>query len=114
MTMPKFDLFQAKHHWSRSGYARTLKVVISDLQVSNTLLLGLEGNRDCRRAETWPSWICWSNLLKVGPSSMQTQPPAMLKKVQLSHGIRLITQELAEFNPRRVLVLAGRNWFNPF
>jgi hypothetical protein len=45
---------------------------------------------------------------------MKIQPGTALKDVQLSLGISLIAQEVAEFNPRRVLVLAGRNWFSPF
>lgn len=74
----------------------------------------LEGNRDQERVEAWPSWICWSNLLKIAPKSMKTPPPAPLKQVQLPYGVRLLAQELDEFNPRRVLVLAGADWFSPF
>ena len=76
--------------------------------------VSLEGIRDWKRVETWPSWICWSNLLKVGPDSMQIRPSAALKRAQQIHGTRLIEHELSEFNPRRVLVLSGRDWFEPF
>ena len=76
--------------------------------------ISLEGNYDRQRANSWPSWICWSNLLKVAPASMRIQPSSALKRAQLSIGIQLITQELAEFNPRRVLVLAGQDWFSPY
>ncbi len=76
--------------------------------------VSLEGNHDLRRAAAWPSWICYSNLHKVAPDSRYIKPSAAFKRMQLSHSIRLIAQELIEFNPRRVLVLAGQDWFSPF
>ncbi len=74
----------------------------------------LDGNRDENRAENWPSWLCYSNLLKIAPEALEEAPSTFLRRAQLPHCIQLLQRELAEWKPRRILVLTGKDWFAPF
>lgn len=62
---------------------------------------------------SWPNYICWSNLYKVAPAERRN-PTGKLKSVQESFSADLIRREIAEFAPSRILVLTGREWFEPF
>ena len=62
---------------------------------------------------SWSSRLAWSNLAKVAPSS-GGNPTGNLLDVQLLEGHQLLTREIEELRPQRVLVLAGRQWFAPF
>ena len=89
-----------RYHWKGSAFFRVMQRV--SLQI------------DTERAENWSSWICYSNLLKVGLTEKNITPPVSLRKMQLPCNIRLLQQELEEISPRRVLVLTGTEWFRPF
>ena len=66
-----------------------------------------------REDPLWSSRISWSNLAKLAPAS-GGNPGGTLLDVQRREGPRLLSQEVHELAPRRVLVLTGRWWFEPF
>lgn len=71
----------------------------------------IEGRPD--RVSDWPSYIAWTNLLKVAPWT-GGNPGSRLRAAQRDMGFALLAREIEELNPRRVVVLAGRWWFAPF
>lgn len=64
-------------------------------------------------ASCWPCTVAWSNLFKVAPKG-GGNPPAADRKAMLDGSARLLRMELEALLPQRVLVLAGRSWFEPF
>ncbi|MFN8127128.1 MAG: hypothetical protein U0R64_11550 [Candidatus Nanopelagicales bacterium] len=61
----------------------------------------------------WPSHLAWSNLAKISKWA-SGNPPWRLRQSQLALAIRLLGLEVKELAPQRVLVLAGRDWFEPY
>lgn len=60
----------------------------------------------------WPSHLAWSNLAKVSRWG-RGNPPWRLRQSQLEAATALLALEVEELAPRRVVVLAGRHWFEP-
>lgn len=86
---------------NRSGFWR----------VSRKIVLGddnFKGDIDC-----WPSYIAWSSLYKVVLAE-GGNPLASLKKIQFEECVKLLATELELLNPKRVLVMAGESWYQPF
>lgn len=65
------------------------------------------------READWPSYLAWSNLTKVSPWG-EGNPSLRLRSSQLGPAARLLACEVKELAPRRVLVMAGRDWFEPY
>ena len=63
--------------------------------------------------QDWPSYLCWSNLYKVSPQA-GGNPSSRLREHVLGESVALIRQEIAEFAPRCVIVLAGAGGVRPF
>jgi len=61
----------------------------------------------------WSSRLTWTNLAKIAPAG-GGNPGGPLLQVQREIGPALLARELDEWNRSRVLVLAGRWWFEPF
>jgi hypothetical protein len=61
----------------------------------------------------WSGRLAWSNLAKLAPWK-GGNPGGPLLDVQRRLGPDLLRREVAELAPRRVLVLTGRSWFEPF
>ena len=61
----------------------------------------------------WSSRLAWSNLAKIAPAA-GGNPGGVLLEVQRNLGPDLLRHEVDELRPRRVLVLTGRSWFEPF
>jgi hypothetical protein len=61
----------------------------------------------------WSSRIAWSNLAKLAPAG-GGNPGGPLLDIQRDVGSALVAREVLELAPRRVLVLTGRWWFEPF
>ena len=61
----------------------------------------------------WPSHLTWSNLAKVSRWS-KGNPSWRLRQAQLSESADLLRREVEELRPRRVVVFAGRGWFEPY
>jgi hypothetical protein len=61
----------------------------------------------------WPSRLCWSNLYKVAPSA-GGNPSRSARAAQVDAAARLLRHEVGSYKPRRLLVLTGRDWFEPF
>lgn len=61
----------------------------------------------------WSSHFAWSNLAKV---SLWTRgnPSWWLRQAQLADAAELLRLEVEELAPRRILVLAGRWWLQPY
>ncbi len=71
-------------------------------------------------ADDWASDVAWGNLYKLAPTfakdvmSEGANPISSLQDLQRAPCIELLRQEVAESNPRVVLVIAGRDWYQPF
>jgi hypothetical protein len=61
----------------------------------------------------WSSRVAWSNLIKLAPAD-GGNPGGTLLDIQRTAGVDLLAHEIAELAPRRILVLTGRWWFEPF
>ncbi|MBL4844226.1 MAG: hypothetical protein JKY65_01760 [Planctomycetes bacterium] len=73
---------------------------------------GLGVDPDC--TDHWPSHMAWSNLYKLSRGG-SGNPGAILCRAQMNNGLPgVIRRELDELSPKRVLVLSGRDWFEPF
>jgi hypothetical protein len=61
----------------------------------------------------WPSHLAWSNLAKVSHWT-KGNPSGRLRRVQLDAAAEALALEVTELAPRHVLVLAGKEWFEPY
>ena len=62
---------------------------------------------------SWSARIAWSNLYKLAPVGGGNPRGAFLRG-QTEQATRLLAREISELDPQRILVLAGRWWFEPF
>ncbi len=77
-------------------------------RVARRVRNGLLGESD-----DWPSALAWTNLVKVAPWG-HGNPGGKALDIQRELGPALLGREIAELKPRRILVMAGRWWFEPF
>ncbi len=70
-------------------------------------------NRLIGTSTAWSSDICWSNLYKVSPAE-RGNPSPRLRRTQFEHCANLLSIEITTWKPRVVVILAGRDWFDPF
>jgi hypothetical protein len=68
---------------------------------------------DSRDDPRWSSRIAWSNLAKLAPVG-GGNPGRVLLETQRRTAPTLLLREVLDLAPRRVLVLTGRWWFEPF
>ena len=60
------------------------------------------------------SRVCWSNLYKLSPAEAGN-PSVVLRRIQMPGCVQLLSRELHEFKPRRVLFMSGwDHWCDPF
>lgn len=86
---------------NRSAFWRVIKSLVLQFNID-----GLnEGN--------WSSHLVWSNLYKVSPY-VGRNPSDKLCWIQLKSCISLFQLELAEYMPKRLLLLTGENWAKDF
>ena len=90
-----------KYNTHRSAFWRVIRSAVSVLQIANVL------NAD------WPSYLIWSNLYKVAPTS-GGNPSRRLVSLQHEFCQRILQIEIQEFKPKRLLLLTGFDWFGPF
>ena len=88
------------YNTNRSAFWRVLRRIV--LSGTST---GLDDAR-------WSSRLAWTNLYKVSPAA-GWNPGADLQRAQRSFAIDLLSREIEEFAPRRVLALTG-GWIGPF
>jgi hypothetical protein len=62
---------------------------------------------------SWPTYLAWSNLYRVAPSS-GGNPSASLREAQVAESMDLFEAEMAEWKPKRVLMLTGLDWAQKF
>jgi hypothetical protein len=84
----------------------------SNLSAFWRLTRGVVELMGCTDAD-WHSHVAWSNLFKIAPCA-GGNPSGQLRRTQIPQCIELLKQEVAELNPRVVLVVAGSDWFEPF
>jgi hypothetical protein len=77
-------------------------------RVARRVRNGLLGESD-----DWPRSLAWTNLVKVAPWG-HGNPGGKTLDIQRELGPELFVREIAELKPRRILVMAGRWWFEPF
>lgn len=99
---PKTGAKKREYNVNQSAFWRTIRDVYTRT--------ALQGGK---RSDDWPSYICWSNLYKISPKS-GGNPSKELRKLQCRFATELIAEEIEQFAPARVLVMAGENWFRPF
>jgi hypothetical protein len=73
-------------------------------------LLGIQADAEVQQ---WTKNLCWTNLMKIAPEK-GWNPPSWLHVSQITHCKELFDLEIAELCPARVLVLSGKEWFEPF
>lgn len=91
----------SKYNTKKSAFWRVIRAVVAESGIANTA------------KNTWPSHLVWSNLYKVAPEE-GGNPGGALRQVQLNGCISLLRQELDVYVPRRLLLLTGLNWAEPF
>lgn len=89
------------YNTARSAFWRVIRSVVDQLGLADVKSLD------------WPSYLTWSNLYKLSPSA-GGNPGATLSSLQLEHCKELLSVELKERNPKRVLFLTGFDWISPF
>lgn len=77
-------------------------------RVSRRVRAGLLGD-----AVDWPRDLAWTDLAKIAPWG-GGNPGGRALRVQRDHAPALFAREVEEIAPARVLVMAGRWWFEPF
>lgn len=77
-------------------------------RVARRVRAGLLGD-----ADDWPRDLAWTDLAKIAPWG-GGNPGGRALRVQQELGPTLLVREIAEIAPTRVLVMAGRDWFEPF
>jgi hypothetical protein len=90
-----------RYSTARSAFWRHIRAVLAAVDPSS------------RDDPNWSSRLAWSNLTKVAPAQ-GGNPGGALLDVQRQLGPALLLREVLELAPRRVLVLTGRWWFEPF
>jgi len=78
-------------------------------QTTRRLVTSLEPGSEA----DWPSRIVWTNLGKLAPWR-GGNPGSRLLAIQRRQGPALLQAEVGELAPSRVVVFAGRWWFEPF
>jgi hypothetical protein len=64
-------------------------------------------------SDDWASRVAWTNLAKVAPWQ-GGNPGSRLRRVLGEHSPGLLRREVEALKPTRVVVFAGRSWFEPF
>lgn len=91
----------SKYNTKKSAFWRVIRAVVAESGIANT------------GENTWPSHLVWSNLYKVAPEE-GGNPGGALRQVQLNECVSLLGQELDVYLPRRLLLLTGLDWAEPF
>ncbi len=84
-----------------SAFWRTIRLVVGELCIADI------------EDRTWPSHLVWSNLYKVAPVG-GGNPGQALCTAQLPSCISLLGEEIERFAPKRILLLTGMSWAEPF
>lgn len=63
--------------------------------------------------EEWPSFLVWSNLYKIAPAG-GGNPGNGLCTAQLDGCLSMFRDEINTFRPKRILLLTGLDWAEPF
>lgn len=90
-----------EYNTKRSAFWRTIRAVVAKAGIVNA------------DDEAWPSHLVWSNLYKLAPEE-GGNPGAALRRGQLSGCLELFRQEIEIYRPRRLLLLTGLDWAEPF
>lgn len=77
-------------------------------RVARRVRAGLIGD-----ADDWPRDLAWTDLAKIAPWG-GGNPTGRAFRVQQDLGPALLAREVEEMAPARVLVMTGRDWFEPF
>jgi hypothetical protein len=90
-----------KYNTATSAFWRVIREVTDRLEIADT------------NEPSWPSHLVWSNLYKVSPNPVGN-PSAALCRIQLPGCLELLELEMSIYRPRRLLMLTGEDWANPF
>lgn len=82
-------------------------------QYWNTARRVIEGLHPDWEAD-WPSHLAWTNLAKVAPYDGGNPGSASLRIQRGANGTALLTREVEELAPRRIVAFTDRWWFAPF
>lgn len=90
-----------KYNTKRSAFWRACREVIEGMGITHP------------SDESWASHLVWSNLYKIAPFD-KGNPKAALQRIQRLDCIELLRQELEHYRPKRLLLLTGLDWAEPF
>jgi hypothetical protein len=79
-------------------------------RVARTVLLRLKGLDDLPQ---WHSHLAWTNLCKLAPAEGRN-PSTGLWHAQLPASIELLNHEIRELQPKRIVIMTGSDWIDPF
>ena len=89
------------YNMKRSAFWRVIRRVTDQLQIAS------HSHKD------WPSYLVWSNLYKLAPSSGRN-PDKTLRNIQMAGCKTLLQFEIKKYRPKRLLLLTGADWATPF
>jgi hypothetical protein len=75
--------------------------------------LALPHDADPARQAEWSSHLVWTNLYKCAPVA-GWNPGGDFLRTQTPMACRLLAREIDELEPKRIVALTGRSWFEPF
>jgi len=85
------------YNTKKSAFWRVIRAVVSELAIAD-----VEDRR-------WPSSLVWTNLYKLAPEA-GGNPSASLCRMQTAECVKLLELEIAEWKPKRILMLTGLDW----
>lgn len=89
------------YNTKRSAFWRVIRAVLARLEMADL------------KEDSWSSHLVWSNLYKIAPAE-GGNPSNKLCEIQLAGCRELFKLELITYTPRRLLLLTGTEWAEPF
>ncbi len=86
-----------KYSTKRSAFWRVIRAVVRELAIADV------------EDRSWPSSLIWTNLYKLAPWE-GGNPSASLRRMQSAECLQLLELEIAEWKPKRLLMLTGLDW----
>lgn len=90
------------YNTNRSAFWRVIKAIVIKIGTPDD-------------SGTWACRTAWSNIAKVSPSQNKDGNPSnLLRSAQVAGCVNLLKLEVRELQPKRVLIIAGEDWYRPF
>jgi hypothetical protein len=84
-----------------SAFWRTIKKVVHEFRIPDA------------DTDFWADHLLWSDLYKISPEAGHN-PPDPLCAIQEPRCIEMLSEEIAHWQPRRIVFFTGESWEKPF